>query len=290
MATEGIDSVGASGSVARTEEANNASANERAEVSKAAAETSNNEVRAQEDKVTAKAQEGDNFERTAQPAGTPQPAGPVGITPPTAASQQAELNTLADRMSASSPRARELVSDFRNNGGTFEPSSRGGYFDKDKKVIGVPAGSDNDRMRTMAHELGHYDYSKTNKGDYVPPGEPSPGAKSDHAREQRREHEYVVNNTNRRLADEGHATMTNDQIRREMKASSGVDIGVSGDGTPLKPMPLNPSAPADEQRRTIGEYYGANLKTSTSGENYRAYYNETYLKHYRENYLPGSGR
>lgn len=285
MATEGIDSIGASSSAAaaRTEETNTASAQERAEVSQAAAETSKEEVRAQEDAVTAQARSGDNFERTAQPAS------PVGITPPTAATQRAELNTLADRMSTSSPRARELISDFRNNGGTFEPSQRGGYFDKDKKVIGVPAGSDNDRMRTMAHELGHYEYSKTGLGDYVPPGQPSPGAKSDHAMEQRREHEYVVNNANRRLADEGHATMTNNQIRNEMKASSGVDIGVSGDN-PFKPMPLNPSAPADEQRRAIGDYYGTNLNTSTTGENYRSYYNAPYLKHYRENYLPGSGR
>jgi hypothetical protein len=278
MGTEGIDAIGSQSSVTRTEETNTASADERAEVSAAASETTRDEVRAQEDSVTASARTGDNFERTAQPAA------PSGILTGTAA-QRAELNTLADRMSATSPRARELIGDFRNNGGTFEPSEKGGYFDKDKKVIAVPGGSDEQRMQTMAHELGHYDYSKTSDGAYVPPGGPTGGI-TDSQIEQRRESNYITRNTDRRLADEAHATLTNNQIRNEMRASSGVDIGVAGDSAG-KPMPFMPSAPFNEQRRVIGDFYGTNLKTSTTGENYRAYYNETYIKHYRENFLSG---
>lgn len=237
-------------------------------------------MQAQEDRVTSAASSSDNFERT------PNPAGPTGIDRTSSAeADKKQLDGLADRMSMSSPRAKELISDFRSNGGTFEPSAKGGYLDPKRNAIGVPAGTDEQKMRTMAHELGHYDFSKTKDGAYVPPGDGAGGI-TDHQIEQRREQNFITQNTERRLADEGHATLINREIRDEMRASSGVDIGVSGDA-PGKPIPFMPSASFAEQRRLIGEHYGANLTTSTTGESYRAYYNQPYINHYRDNYLPG---
>lgn len=204
--------------------------------------------------------------------------------------ESAAVEALADRLAASSPTAAGLLADFRAAGGTFQHSYGGGMFNRNpggSPTIGVPAGTDAQRMQTIAHELGHFDYRNNPDASYVQPGRPA--GLTDHQIEQRRERDYIVENTNRRLADEGNAAIINNAIRNELRAATGIDIGVAGD-IPGRPMPFNSAAPIADQRRAIGDYFGSHLTTSTTGENYRSYYGQTYIDHYRDNFMPGSGR
>src|SRR5262249_5037323 len=114
-----------------------------------------------------------------------------------------EVDRVAARLAADSPTAAGLLSAFRAAGGRFEHSFRGGYFrDGATPAIGVPMGTDEARMQTVAHELGHFDFRNNPLRSYVPPGTP-PGL-TDHQIEQRREHDYIVANGNRGLLDEGN--------------------------------------------------------------------------------------
>jgi hypothetical protein len=202
--------------------------------------------------------------------------------------ENAKVEEVADRLAAMSPRAERLLEQFRAAGGTFVRSEQGGWFDarSGRPVIGVPQGTVGQNLQTIAHELGHFDFRSLPDGAYQPPGRPT--GLTDRQIEHRRQADYITNNVNARLADEGHATLTNRQIRDEFLSRTGIDLQVAG----LIPDRLtNPgAAPPDVQRRTIGDYFGSNLVTSTTGQNYRSYYGEAYIDHYARNHLPGQER
>jgi hypothetical protein len=164
-------------------------------------------------------------------------------------------------------------------------SEKGSFFDRSKMEIHVGPGTPEQRMQVVAHELGHFDYRNNPDKGYVAPGRPT-GA-TDRQIEHRRQAEYISTNVNRQLADEGHASVINRQIRDEVRAKTGVDIGINGND-PNNPMTFSGSVP--EQRRTLGDYFGANNITSTTGENYRSYYGRGYIQHYERHHLPGQER
>jgi hypothetical protein len=198
------------------------------------------------------------------------------------------VEAMADHLGTLSPTAQRLVDDFRANGGTFVRSERGGWFNNhgERPVIGVPAGSPQDNMLTIAHELGHYEFRNNPERGYQPPGRPT-GA-SDRQIEHRRQAEYMRSNADANLRDEGHASLVNRVIRDEVLAKTGTDLGVAGDIPSALTQPG--AAPQAAQRRSIGDYFGANLFTSTNGENYRSYYSDHYRRDYERRFMPGQER
>ncbi len=111
----------------------------------------------------------------------------------------------------------------------------GGYFrDGKPPVIGILTDShgrkttDADRLGTIAHELGHFDYARNHSQHqpFVPPGNPT--GTSDRQIEHRRGSEFVRRNVGRRLADEAHANEFNAQVRDEFLRSTDQQIEVSG--------------------------------------------------------------
>lgn len=198
------------------------------------------------------------------------------------------VEAVADRLGALSPTAQRLVDDFRANGGTFVRSERGGWFNNagERPVIGVPRGTPEANMLTIAHELGHYEFRNNPERAYQAPGRPT-GA-SDRQIEHRRQADYMRNNADANLRDEGHASLVNRVIRDEVLAKTGLDLGVAGNIPSALTQPG--AAPQSAQRRSIGDYFGANLFTSTNGENYRSYYSDHYRRDYEQRFMPGQER
>lgn len=202
--------------------------------------------------------------------------------------ENARVEALADRLAGLSPTAAGLLSSFRAAGGVFERSPLGGWFDENRErpTIGVPTGTDEQNMRTIAHELGHFDFVGNPQGAYAAPGRPT--GVTDRQIEHTRQADYIRDNTNARLADEGNAALMNRTIRDEVFAATGIDLGVSGDLVG-NPMPFGVGT-VEAQRAALGDYFGTNLTTSTTGENYRSYYGGSYRDHYDANHLPGRER
>lgn len=257
-------------------EAKGVSASDRAEVNQATAEVSDRAVADQAAKVTGGATSTDGFETAA-----------AAKTEATKAKEAADakIEAVADRLAKASPTADKLVSEFRAAGGTFVASPRGSYItgvEGPNPTIHVGPGSLKAQMGSVAHELGHFDFRGDPQGAYQAPG--TGRGKTDHQIEMARQHDYIVNNANADLADEGHATIVEKQIRDEVLKSSGVDIGVSAFSAD-HPLLSKPGS-LEERRAAIGDYFGSHLSTSTNNENYRAYYNQTYIDFYNQNFLP----
>lgn len=280
--------VGGSGSTGGTTSANNTgktsgateqkgvSASDRAEVKGATEAVSDREVADQAAKVTGAETTTDGFETAA--------AAKAEATK-TKDAEDAKIEAVADKLAKASPTAEKLVADFRAAGGTFVASPKGSFLTGQEDAnpkIHVGPGSTEDQMSSVAHELGHFDFRGNPQGAYQPPG--TGRGKTDHQIEMARQHDYIVNNANADLADEGHATIVEKQIRDEVLKSSGVDIGVSG--LPVDHPLLSKRGSLDEQRAAIGDYFGTHLSTSTDEENYRSYYNQSYIDFYNQNFLP----
>jgi hypothetical protein len=199
-----------------------------------------------------------------------------------------QVLAIANELGRFSPTARAMVSQFRAAGGRFERIDEGGYFldDPSRPVIAVGRGSRLEQMQTIAHELGHFQFRDHPQGAYRGPGRPN--GVSDRQIEHRRQADYITRNANAHLADEGHATLVNRQIRDEVRARGGFDIGVAG---AVPDTLTGPGARSrDAQRAAIGEFFGTHLITSIDRQNYRSYYSEPYRNHYEEHHLPGRER
>ncbi len=199
--------------------------------------------------------------------------------------ENAKVEAIADRLATMSPTAAGLLSSFRAQDGVFERSAKGGWFNTvdGRPTIGVPAGTELQNMRTIAHELGHFGFVGNPQGAYSAPGLGT--GVTDRQMEHQRQADYIGANTNARLADEGNATLANKTIRDEVMAATGLDIGVSGfPGGTVGPMGVGT---LDQQRAAIGDFFGTNLTTSTTGQNYRSYYGEAYRDFYEGRHLPG---
>ncbi len=203
---------------------------------------------------------------------------------------------LAEDMARHSPTARAALQRFRAAGGRFQDIPQGGTYTPGRPpVIGVgqnvggrPA-TDEERMQTIAHELGHSDYTMTPHGRYAPPGA-YPRATSDRQSEARREASYIRENSRRALANEGHATVVNARIREELLRATGKDIGIAG-MDPATYQGLTQGARSDQERaERIGEHYRRHLQPSNAPfgvRTYGDYYPQGYREHYRRQYTPG---
>ncbi|GAB4021225.1 PAAR domain-containing protein [Spirosoma koreense] len=129
-------------------------------------------------------------------------------------------------------------------------------------------------IQTLAHESGH--------DTYTPPEVPMAGST---------EQQYVQGNTKAALGDEGEATLTNMEVRDEIKSGSGEDIGVAGN-------PANTSqyeqiqrdyqadGDRDRARDRIGQIYGNGERTSLDNKPYNQYYGDAYQKEWNDAHPP----
>lgn len=129
----------------------------------------------------------------------------------------------------------------------------------------------------LAHEAGHARYP-------LEPEVPMTGL----TREQ-----YVSQNTDRHLRDEGEATLRNAEVREEIKNTSGGanDIGIAGTHTNEYQAAYEryeESGDRSAARTEIGNIFGHGERPSTStGQDYSAFYGSSYATNYDAANPPG---
>ncbi len=143
--------------------------------------------------------------------------------------------------------------------------------DRNTKVITVDPnqrGNPASLVQSLSHESGHAMYT-------LPPEVPTTGLTRD---------QYVSQNTQRNLDDEGEATLTNAQVRQEILNNGGEDIGIAGTQTPAYLQSYQDyQTHGDRQRarREIGDTFADNEHPSNDvTHTYREYYGKAYGDHY----------
>ncbi len=178
-----------------------------------------------------------------------------------------------DKIANKSPTLRSNIEKLQADGWTIKygEAGKGSTCDKKTKTIlidpnkkGDPAGI----TRSLAHESGHGLYKED---PYVPHN----GLTKD---------EYVSRNVARNLKDEGEATLTNAQVRKEINDAGGPDIGISGtqqDKYQAIADKYPDPADRDKARKEIGDLFGNGEKASVPPhDTYNDYYGKTYKDFY----------
>jgi hypothetical protein len=102
--------------------------------------------------------------------------------------------------------------------------------------------------------------------------------------------QYIDQNTNSSLKDEGEATMTNADVRREINGNGGPDIGIAGaqPNTYQQIADRHPDpADRDQARQEIGNAFADGEHPSTAPtQTYRQYYNQPYADYWDNNVAP----
>ncbi|HRH67771.1 MAG TPA: hypothetical protein PLU53_15855, partial [Bacteroidia bacterium] len=153
---------------------------------------------------------------------------------------------------------------------------KGTFADRTKSQIVLdPNNTDGvDMTQSLAHESGHAMYTPD---AYTPPGKLS---KAD----------YASKNANSNLKDEGEATLTNAQVRDEIKTNGGDDIGIAGskpDEYQKAYDDYEVNGDRDKSRQEIADIFADGEHPSTAPEKtYREYYTEPYNDYYDKNVKP----
>jgi len=177
----------------------------------------------------------------------------------------ADVDALASQSSTLADNLRQLLRD----GWTirYGAAGKGSYADRAAKEIVIDSNSRGDTeaiVRVLAHESGHGLYEPD---AYVPPS----GLTKE---------EYVDRNTNSALKDEGEATMTNSDVRKELNDAGAGDIGISGnESEKYEEIADKYPDPADrdQARQEIGDTFADGENPSTDpGKTYKDYYGEPY--------------
>ncbi|HVG20388.1 MAG TPA: DUF6782 family putative metallopeptidase [Blastocatellia bacterium] len=191
------------------------------------------------------------------------------------------LGNSVDKIIGKSPKFTKKIKDLQADGWKIQygAAGKGTYVDKKAKTIVIDSNQKknaNEAVTSLAHEAGHAGYN--NK--YTPPT----GLKKE---------EYVKANVKDNLADEGEATLTNIELKRDLKANGGPDITVAGAhaGEYEKIYDKYPD-PKDRQkaRDEIGDTFATKERPSTAPDKtYNEYYSKTYEDFYDKNVTGKSG-
>ena len=166
---------------------------------------------------------------------------------------------------------------------TYGTAGKGTFADRGKKTIVVDPdnkGATLDVVQSLAHESGHAAYTMDPYS--APKGKTKDG--------------YVQANVMRNLKDEGEATITNLEVRRELLAAKAGDIGVAGaKGEEYKKLyEKYPDAKdRDKLRAEIGKVYAKGEVPSvkkpdgTPYANYEEYYARPWNDYWDKNVTPG---
>lgn len=211
-----------------------------------------------------------------QPNTTPGGTTTVCPSPATGPSVKSGLGNDVDKEIAKSPKFTNLINGLQKQGWTIKygDAGKGTYADRDKKTIVVDAqnkGKTAPILQGLAHEGGHARYTPD---AYVPPT----GLTKE---------EYVKQNVKRNLKDEGEATLTNAEIREELKKNGGPDIGIAG-AQAKKYEEIAKKYPdpkdRDKAREEIGNVFASGEHPSTDPKKtYNDYYSKSYEDHYDKN-------
>jgi type VI secretion system secreted protein VgrG len=193
------------------------------------------------------------------------------------------LGKKVDDLVAKSPKLTENLKKLEGKCDiVYGEAGKGTYYDKNAlprpKIVIDPNDKDNPEsvVQSLAHESGHALYTLD---PYVPP-------------DGLTKEEYVAKNVNRNLKDEGEATMTNAEVRREILDNGGPDIGVAGSQSEkYKKIAEKYPDPKDRDkaRQEIGDVFADGETPSGSqnaGKTYRDYYGKPYADHYDKTKTP----
>jgi WXG100 family type VII secretion target len=158
------------------------------------------------------------------------------------------------------------------------PKGGGSEADMENKIITLESGmSDKDIAQTLAHEAAHATYNAPYH---------APTAKMTRS-------EYVRLNLQEQLRDEGQAQLNAAAVRAETLKAGGPDIGMPGTQT-SKYLGVynNYTAGKITRQQAVDQMAGlmGNEETSTSGENYKKYYGQTYEDWWDKNVAPARRR
>jgi type VI secretion system secreted protein VgrG len=172
------------------------------------------------------------------------------------------LGNDVDELAGKSPTLQRDLEQLKKDGWKIDYGANGGgsFADRSAKTItldGNLRGNPAAATQTLAHEVGHARYN------YVPDFSSK---------------DAFVRGT---LADEGAATMKNIEVRREILANGGPDIGIAGN--PSNHAAYNSAynqflndGNAGAARSSIGNIFGNGERTSTTGQSYADYYGGWY--------------
>jgi type VI secretion system secreted protein VgrG len=187
------------------------------------------------------------------------------------------LGGSVDAVASKSPALSRDVASLRAAGWTIRygtTTETGSFTDRNRSTIVINANYQSDPVqstRSLSHEVGH----AQNPTSHVVPS----GLTRD---------EYVKKNVNADLAGEGAATLNNAKVRDEIRKNGGPDISISGTKTKkyesiYKQYSTGKITRAQAEQR-IGQAFGAGEKTSTTNQNYRAYYGQSYRRNWSQMY------
>lgn len=210
-----------------------------------------------------------------RPAGAGAAGGQAGSDP--TAQTLSQFDDRVHELVRASPTLQSQVEQLQEAGWTVEegPAGGGSYADHDTQRIVIDSGNTPESQAGgIGHEAAH---ALAGEATYRPPT-------SEMTREQ-----FVDLNLTEHLRDEANAQFHEAQVRHEIQQSTGTDIGISG-------------VQSAEYERIYQEYREGNLTrdqaidqmatafegevTSTTNQNYRDYYAETYQNWWDEHEAP----
>jgi type VI secretion system secreted protein VgrG len=214
----------------------------------------------------------DSTQNSIQASFQPQPPG-APVLACAAGGPTTGLGADVDALAAKSPTMQGNLEKLAADKWTLEygAAGKGSYCNRDTKTIVVDEnekGHPDQVLQTLSHESGHALYTPD---AYVPPAGLT-------------RQEYVAKNVNSALKDEGEATLTNAQVRKEILDNGGSDIGVAGaQGAKYEQLAAQyPDAgDRDVARQKIGDLFADGEHPSTSPtDTYRDYYSKPYSDFY----------
>lgn len=183
------------------------------------------------------------------------------------------LGADVDSLAAKSPTLQKNLAKLKNDRWKVEygTAGKGSYCDKSKKKIIIDPNEKGHHVQivqTLAHESGHALYTPD---AYVAP--------TGITRQN-----YVNSNVTSALKDEGEATMMNCQIRAEIIANGGADIGIAGaqasEYQKIYNKYPNPGS-RETARKEIGDLFADGEQPSTDPtKTYRDYYAQPFADFY----------
>ena len=179
-----------------------------------------------------------------------------------------------------SPTLTSQLAQLQQDGWTIVkgPAGGGSFTDRQNKQI-VIADGDNPQTTVggLAHEIGH---AEAGEPPYHPP---TPGMTRD---------DFVEQNVQEQLRNEGEAQLNAATARDEIKAAGGPDTGIPGTQTNAYQAlydQYKAGLVTREQTVDLMADVMANEATSTTNQNYRDYYGQSYKDFWDEQVAPAGG-
>jgi len=203
------------------------------------------------------------------PGGTGAPGGGApGTSPTPPPSVTSGLGGGVDGLASQSPALSQQIQTLQTQGWNIrfsQAGETGSFTDRRNQTVVIDSNFQNNPTTAtslLSHEVGHALY---------PLSLPSPSGLT--------RAEYVTRTTNAQLADEGAATLSNAIARDQLLASGKPDIGILGAQASTYDSIYNQyksgaitRAQAEQQ---IGQAYGNGERTSTTGQPYQQYYQQS---------------